>query len=130
MRRLEWRLYYADRTTCDSSQVECWEDAPLMGVLFCVNPSDRTGRHVLSSRDYYYRPPSRVWLARQIAVDEDMFVAMADDLTPALQTFAPWIKWGMWAGDKLYDEVARAATYDIDFLPKSAKEPLDARKVP
>lgn len=128
---LEWRIYYADGTICDSSQVECWEDAPLTGVLFVIDPSDRTGRHVLSGCDYFYRPPSRVWLARQIAADVELFIAKTDNLTPALQSLAPWIKWGVWAGEKLYAEIAKAAVYDKDFPMKSATDKtLDADKVP
>lgn len=128
---LEWRIYYSNGHTCDSSQVKCWEDAPLTGVLFVVDPSDRTGRHVLSGCDYFYRPPSRVWLARQIAEDHEKFVAKTDNLTPALQKFAPWIKWGVWAGEKLYEEIASTATKDPDFLPRSALDKtIDAEKVP
>lgn len=131
MAKLEWRIYYADKTTCDSSQVECWEDAPLTGVLFCVDPSFRTGRHVLSGCDYFYRPPSPVWLARQIAVNVEPFVAKTDNLAPALHAYAPWIKWGVWTGEKMFAEIAKAAVYDKDFPTRSATDKtIDADKVP
>lgn len=128
---LDWRIYYADGTTCDSERVSCWEDAPATGVLCVIVRNDRTGRFVLSGVDYFYRPPSTVWLARQAALDEEPFVAKTDNLTPALQTYAPWIKWGQWTGEATFLRILALSNADTDFPIKSALDQnVDAEKVP
>ena len=53
---LDWRIYYADGSTVDSSQ-STWDDAPQDGVVAIVVRDDEFGRVVLNGRDYYYSIP-------------------------------------------------------------------------
>lgn len=128
---LDWRIYYWDETTCDSSQVECYEDAPLDGVLFVLDANRRTGRRVLHGCDYYPRPPSKVWLERQKALDVEPFIARTDNLGPFLRVFCPFIKWGLWAGDGLVEHIRILADNDPDFPNTGAVDSiLDYPKAP
>ncbi len=49
---MDWRIYYADGSTFDSSQGEP-NDAPPTGVA-CIMQRDASGREVVKGDDYYY----------------------------------------------------------------------------
>lgn len=97
----DWRIYYADDTTFDSTQ-GTWEDAPADGVICVLRPDEKNTSAHLSERDFYMKPPGH---------DE---VIVTDDLGPQLRALK-WIKFGLWIPREKYQEIMGRAIHDTDF---------------
>jgi len=120
---MDWRIYYVDGSKFSSTD-GWWEDAPLFGVFAVVERCESTGRRVLYGTDYYYRPPTDAWLEAMSCEWDGDYTAKTDNLTPTLQKYAPWIKWGMWTSNLKKDEILGLAMSDPDFPPISATDPV------
>ena len=104
---MDWRIFYADGSTYDSSQGS-WDDAPLDGVV-CVNVGDADyGKFTLNGLSYYYR--------QHEGADTD--IAHTNDINPQLRLRCPWLKYGVGVPRKLWQATLVAATKDPDF-PRS-----------
>lgn len=108
---LRWRIYYADGTTFDNTQGDCY-DAPFHGVV-CINVRDlKLNTHRISHFDYYY------WCI----FDETWQGSMSDNILLILGKYsrdrvAP--KFGETVSHSLFDALISQAKKDIDFLKTS-----------
>lgn len=108
---MEWRIYYDEGLTFDSSDGEP-NDAPAYGVVAICTKDDKHGRLVLNGFDFYcYHTESKEWFGC------DQW-GMIDKLLHNLP-FASW-KMGRTVRTLEFDQIIELATNDPDFPPKSA----------
>ena len=110
MSNLKWKIYYDDGTAFSNIDGE-WETAPSDGVLCVVVKSDKTGRHIFSGSDYYFKIPGT-----------DSF-AHADDLGPFLRKLG-LVKFGRWGPDRLMEDALKKVASDKELPKVSAVDPF------
>lgn len=114
MATLDWRIYYDDGSTFDSSMGEP-EDAPGFGVQCVVEADDDAGRVVLAGFDwYYYHCGSCRWWGSDIH-------GLLDKLLHRIDVEA--LMQGRNCVD--FNAILHKATNDPDFPRKSAKVPRE-----
>lgn len=109
---LEWRIYYDDGSTFDSS-MGMPEEAPSFGILCIVFPEEDHGRLVMQGWDwYYYHPVEKNWWGADI-----------HGLLDALLHNNPFraLKQGRNTSRQNWNAVLDRATHDPDFPVKSAR---------
>ena len=99
---MDWRIYYADGTTFDSSQGE-WANAPADGVIAVNVRYPALGSRTLSGVDHYY------------ALPQSLDIFQADDLGPYLRRYVPNVKFGVATYDSDHKAIVRRACKDPDF---------------
>lgn len=107
--RPDWRIYYDDGSTFDSTEGEALE-APALGVLVIRQPpgDDERGATVVSLWDFYlYHRPSRRWWG------VDSF-GVVDQLAHRWQDFGGLVV-GRMATPGVYQDALNRATADPDF---------------
>ena len=125
-RSIQWRIYYADETTVDSTQ-STWAAAPSRGLLAIVSPSSVTGRRMSHGRNFYAClqgepygmdwPGCWDWLIEQQHSEAHKPLRDVD-----LDALAGPIKLGRYASRATFAAVLRLATDDPDFPPRSARD--------
>lgn len=102
-RLIEWRIYYGDGRTCDSSQ-GLIEWVPGLNVQAIVQHDQAGNRHVLSRFDYYwYDQDERQWFGG------DLF-GLFDFLARKSM-----VKFGRWIPHERFAEICDLAATDPDF---------------
>lgn len=107
---MEWRIYYDDKSTFDSSMGEP-KDAPSHGVLIVTVKDQDHGRLVLNGWDWYYHDGKEWWGA-------DVH-GLLDRLLHNLPTHA--VKQGRMCPSDVWRDMLDQAVKDPDFPIKSAK---------
>lgn len=105
---MDWRIYYSDGTTFDSTQGEP-KDAPGYGVQVIVQRDNdpRIGSYLAHRGDYYYWKEGRWFAADREGFWLYMFVRKYAYEKVALL--------GESVGNELYNEILRTAKEDKDF---------------
>lgn len=122
---VEWRIYYGDESTFDSTQGDP-EDAPSHGVVCIVMNDPDVGRLILKSWDWYYFKRSDEkgdwgWYGADIYGMLDWFMS-----EPRICSS---LKMGRTFANPRYQAVCNAALEDTDFQLKSATHPLESPRV-
>lgn len=107
---IQWRIYYDDETTFDSTQGTP-EEAPSFGILCVTMRDDEHGRLILNGWDWYYFDGVSWWGA-------DVH-GLLDRLLHNLPTRA--VKIGRMAPSEVWRKTYARASHDPDFPPKSAR---------
>lgn len=109
---MDWRIYYGDGSTFDSTQGEP-EDAPAFDFQCVVQPDPRVGRTVMAGWDwYYYRVDIGEWWGSDIH-------GLLDLLLHRFPIKA--VCQGRHSYNPVYTEIIKKASEDPDFEPKSGR---------
>jgi len=109
----EWRIYYADGSTFDSTQ-GAPADAPSFGVQAIVQRDKYYGRRILRMVDYYcWSPTARKWL--------DLFDSSAVILR-AIRDPGLIVKAGEYIDEQRYEKILIGVTNDPDFPGKTPEK--------
>ena len=108
--QLQWRIYYGDGSTFDSSMGSPSE-APARDVQAIVQPDEQAGRVVISKWDYYY------WQERGCWYGCDIFGLFDYLCRPGWKT----VKFGRTLLNDEYTAIFVRAAEDPGFPRKSAK---------
>lgn len=114
---IEWRIYYADGSTFDSTQGGP-EDAPKLGVLVIIQPNENGSR--LYNNEHYY-----VWKHGQ------WFDATVDAMWFYMANPEPKFKivlFGEYVTDDVWTETMQRALHDPDIGPKTTWKPVERRR--
>jgi len=107
----DWRIYYDDGSTFDSS-MGTPEDAPSHGILVIVFPDEDHGRLVMQGWDwYFYHGKEKNWWGADVH-------GLLDQLLHNLTVRA--LKQGRNSPSNVWRETLVRATNDPDFPPRSA----------
>jgi len=110
--RVDWRIYYSDGSTFDSSMGDPG-DVPAYGVICIPQPDEMVGRVIMHGWDwYYYVPEDKQWWG------SDVF-GVIDRLCHRLSVVA--LLQGRNLSNKDFASVMGRADKDPDFPPKSGK---------
>ena len=109
---MDWRIYYDDGSTFDSSQGEP-EDAPGFGIALIVAQNSQVGRVLLQGFDFVY------WNGTNWAGCD--FFGLVDRLAHRLPTRA--VSVGRMIETHIWGEIYERAKADPDFPRKSGKIP-------
>ncbi len=109
---LDWRIYYSDNSTFDSS-MGAVSEAPGFGVLAVVQPEPGVGCETLHAFDFYIYINNQ-WIGI-VGFDSliDYLVHMVHDIQA--------VKHGRMTTREQYQKVMRLALHDDDFPRKSGK---------
>ena len=107
---IEWRIYYDDLTTFDSTQGTP-EEAPSHGIICIVQPDESGGRMVLCGWDwYYYNPEGGSFWGSDVH-------GLLDRLLHNIPTRA--VKIGRMVTSEKFHAIRNKALVDEDFPPRS-----------
>lgn len=107
-----WRIYYDDESTFDSSMGEPM-NTPGFGFICIVQPDELVGRMIMWGWDrYYWVPADAQWWGSD---DRSIGIRQAR----RLETVAP--SYGANVSNTLFRKIMAAADHDPDFPPKSGK---------
>lgn len=110
--KVNWRLYYRDGSTFDSTQGEP-KDAPAFGVICIPQPDPIVGRMIMHGWDwYYYVPESGQWWGSDLQ-------GVLDRMLHRLPVVA--LAQGATVSNTDFREIFERADKDKDFPLKSAK---------
>lgn len=116
MSAIDWRVYYSDFTTFDSSQGDP-EDVPAYGVVCITQRDSLTGRLIMHKWDwYYYVPEDSLWWG------SDTF-GLLDRLCHRLPAVA--VCQGRNVSNADYRLIMEMADKDKDFPVKSGKQAIE-----
>lgn len=108
---MQWRIYYGDGSTYDSTTGNP-EEAPPLNVQLIIMSDTENGRRILHLWDWYYWTGIEWW-------GSDLH-GMLDNL---LHGKIVAVKQGRNVSNKTYHDLMKKATQDKDFKPKSATMP-------
>lgn len=107
---LDWRIYYEDGSTFDSSQGEP-EDAPSYGVVVIVQPDEEVGRLIMHLWDWFYwREDEQQWWGADVYGLHDQLLANKPIKA---------VKLGRNMNSQGFKAIMQRATDDPDFMIKS-----------
>lgn len=115
---MQWRIYYGDGSTFDSSQGSPL-DAPPLDVQIIVVADDQVGRQLLHLWDWYY------WDHRDNQWCGADIYGLLDQL---LWNHVSAVKQGRTLPQSEFDAIKATALADRDFTPKSGDKKNEARK--
>lgn len=114
---VDWRIYYGDGSTFDSSQGSPLH-APALNVQCIVQPDPDVGRHVVSKFAYYWWDGE--WYGG------DLFGLHDYLMRPGPKT----VKFGRTVSNAEYRAVVRRAAADPDFTPGAPQRDLPGKHLP
>lgn len=110
---MEWKIYYEDGQTFDSTQGEP-EDAPSYGVVVIVQNDEDVGRLIMHLWDWFYwRDDYKQWWGADVYGLHDQLLANKPIRA---------VKLGRNMHNREFGEIMERAANDSDFQTKSGKK--------